>query len=432
VKRTALLLLLAAAGVAFADGAPAPARLGFGEYLAAVGRGNLEMAAQKASVSVTEAQVAVARIFPDPQLTLGVAAVDISGTGTPTVTELSLQETIELGGKRGARIAAAGHDLSSAQAGLEDFLRTLRGDASDAYIDAIAKRMVRERKQVTEASLQRLVGVNQERLRAGDIGEIALVQSRVEAGKSRGEVLAATTELQQANLALALKLGAMRGGTTAIQPAGELHIAIRTFDVEALITKARESRADVRAKRFALSAARARVSLAHANRWIDLTLDVGWQHSFAVANTMTGPGPGHAVGGQLPYDTLGASISVPLPFSHVYKGELTAASFSQTVAEWQLRGAELKVEVELRQAWSKYSTAVERLKLYDSGLLKDADRVLEAKLYEYQRGGAPLLEVLEAQRTVNDVYLDYIDALAEHAHALVALELAAGIWDVQL
>ena len=40
--------------------------------------------------------------------------------------------------------------------------------------------------------------------------------------------------------------------------------------------------------------------------------------------------------------------------------------------------------------------------------------------------------MLEAQRTVNDVYLDYIDALAEHAHALVAIELAAGIWDVQL
>jgi cobalt-zinc-cadmium efflux system outer membrane protein len=436
VKRTALLVILASivafGGVAFADGAPAPSRLGFGDYLAAVGRGNLDLAAQKAGVSVTEAQVAVARVFPDPQLTAGVAAVDISGTHTPTVSELSLQETIELGGKRGARVQAASHDLSSAQAGLEDFLRTLRGDASDAYIDAVAKRMVYERKQVTEASLQRLVAVNQERLRAGDIGEIALVQSRVEAGKSRGEVLAATTDMQQANLALALKLGQMRGGTTAVDPTGELHVAIRNFDLEPLIAKARENRADVRAKRYALSAAKARVALAHANRWIDLTVDVGWQHSFATHDPNAAVGPGNAVGGQLAYDTLGASLSVPLPFSHVYKGELTAASFNQTVAEWQLRGAELKVEVELRQAWSKYATAVARLKLYDSGLLKDADRVLEAKLYEYQRGGAPLLEVLEAQRTVNDVYLDYIDALAEHAHALVAIELAAGIWDVQL
>ncbi len=281
MKRTALLVILAWAGVALADGAPAPSRLGFGDYLAAVGRGNLDLAAQKAGVSATEAQIAVARVFPDPQLTVGVAAVDISGTHTPTVSELSVQETIELGGKRGARVAAASHDLSSAQAGLDDFLRTLRGDASDAYIDAVAKRMVLERKRVTAASLQRLVDVNQERLRAGDIGEIALVQSRVEAGKSRGEVLAATTDMQQANLTLALKLGQMRGGTTAVEPAGELHIAIRTFDLEPLIAKARESRADVRAKRFALSAAKARVTLAHANRWIDLTVDVGWQHSFA-------------------------------------------------------------------------------------------------------------------------------------------------------
>jgi cobalt-zinc-cadmium efflux system outer membrane protein len=102
------------------------------------------------------------------------------------------------------------------------------------------------------------------------------------------------------------------------------------------------------------------------------------------------------------------------------------------MAEWTLRAAELKVEVEIRQAWSRYQTAVERLKLYSTGLLRDADRVLEAKLYEYQRGGAPLLEVLEAQRTDNDVYLGYIDALTEHAHSLVALEQAAGIWDFRL
>jgi outer membrane protein, heavy metal efflux system len=219
-----------------------------------------------------------------------------------------------------------------------------------------------------------------------------------------------------------------------VAPVGELMIPVRTFDIEALIKSARENRADVRAKRFALLAAESRVRLAHANRWIDLTLDVGWQHSFATHGdpNVTMVDRTNAVGGQFAYDTLGASISVPLPFSHVYKGELVGARFTQTLAEWQLKSNELKVEVELRQAWAKYSTAVERLKLYDSGLLKDADRVLEAKLYEYQRGGAPLLEVLEAQRTVNDVYLDYIDALAEHAHALVALELAAGIWDVQL
>jgi len=64
------------------------------------------------------------------------------------------------------------------------------------------------------------------------------------------------------------------------------------------------------------------------------------------------------------------------------------------------------------------------------GVLADADKVAEATLYSYQRGGATLLEVLDAQRTVNEVYLDYFDALAQHAKALVAVEASAGLWDI--
>ena len=45
---------------------------------------------------------------------------------------------------------------------------------------------------------------------------------------------------------------------------------------------------------------------------------------------------------------------------------------------------------------------------------------------------AALLELLEAQRTVNEVYLAYYDALADHARALVAVELSAGVWDVEI
>jgi cobalt-zinc-cadmium efflux system outer membrane protein len=399
--------------------------LTFAQYLATVGRGNLDLAAQRANVSVTEAQIAVARIFPDPQLTVGVTSVDVSAVGSPTITDLSFTQTIELGGKRGARIASAQHDWSSAQAGLDDFLRTLRGDASDAFIDALAKQMVLARKRVTVASLERLVVVNQERLRAGDIGEIALVQSRVEAGKSRGEVLSAETDVAQTTLALALKLGTMRD-VVHVTPTGDLRIATHAFDVEQLIATARERRADVRARRFALAAASARVRLAHANRWIDLTLSLGWAHAFEPYGQYQKIAPAPA------YEALSATLTLPLPLSRIYKGELTAAQFNQAAAEWNLRAAELKVEVDIRQASSRYQTAVERVKLYSTGLLRDADRVLEAKLYEYQRGGASLLEVLEAQRTVNDVYLDYIDALTDHAHALVALEQAAGIWDFQL
>ena len=63
-------------------------------------------------------------------------------------------------------------------------------------------------------------------------------------------------------------------------------------------------------------------------------------------------------------------------------------------------------------------------------MLKEADRVLEGRLYAYQRGGATLLEVIDAQRTSANIYLAYSQALADHANALVTLEAAAAMWDV--
>ena len=420
-----LVALVCLAGIAHAD-VPTTARpgLAFGSYLELVARGNIELAAQRAGVSVTEAQIAIAKIFPDPQLTASVLSVDASGTGSPTIFGVSVSQTIELGGKRGARIAATRDDLSAARATLEDFLRTLRGESTDAFVDALARRLVLDRKVQTLASLERLVAVNEQRLKAGDIGEIALIQSRVEARKFQGEVLSARADLREAELALALKIGFLPN-VEQITPLGELRVQTRAFKIDELIERAKQQRPDVRARRFAVDAARSRIRLAHANRWTDLTLTLGWDHSLVPSGIFEQIAPAPS------FDALSASISLPLPFSRVYKGELTGAQFTETVNEWQLRSAELHVEVEIRQAAAKYDAAVERVQLYNSGLLRDAERVLEAKLYSYQRGDIPLLEVLEAQRTVNDVYLAYFDALADHAHSLVALEQAAGIWDIQ-
>jgi cobalt-zinc-cadmium efflux system outer membrane protein len=91
----------------------------------------------------------------------------------------------------------------------------------------------------------------------------------------------------------------------------------------------------------------------------------------------------------------------------------------------------VRVEVEIRQAFEKYKAGLNRVALYEGGVLIDADKVLAATLYSYQRGSATLLEVLDAQRTDDEVHLAYADALGDYARALVALEQAAGIWDIK-
>jgi len=143
----------------------------------------------------------------------------------------------------------------------------------------------------------------------------------------------------------------------------------------------------------------------------------------------TGSGSGDFL--QEPDNTISGGVSLNLPISRrLHPGELEAARAARTQAEFQLRSAQLTVEVEVRDAYEKYQAAARRLNVFRSGLLRDADRVLEARLYAYQRGGATLLEVIDAQRKSSDVYLAYSQALSDHAHALVTLEEAAATWDV--
>ena len=128
---------------------------------------------------------------------------------------------------------------------------------------------------------------------------------------------------------------------------------------------------------------------------------------------------------------MGLNFSIPIPLSNlVIQGDLQTALNSELQAKQLLAAAELRASTEVRGPYERYTLAVDAVSHYSAELLRDADRVLEAKVYSYNRGSSSLLEVLDAQRVNNDVYLAYYAALNEQAKALVALEQSAGIWDV--
>ena len=279
---------------------------------------------------------------------------------------------------------------------------------------------MRERKQRTLASLLKLVHANEERLAAGEIGDAPLLQARVEAQQFRAGVIAADGDIAAADLALvqsgtgARRSPARRLTCRATSTRGRSHARHERAHREG-----EELRPDLKAAERRVEVASRQVTLAHANRVVDSSFAVTWQHDFAVKNAL------------LPAaDLLGVTVSVPIPFSRVYHGELDAARATETQATLSAESVGLGVETQVRQAVAKYTAANAQVKLYTAGVLTDADKVLDKAVFHYQKGGTSLLEVLIAQRTVNDVYLAYDDALAAAAHALVAVQQATGTWDV--
>ena len=201
------LLLLAGSQAAADEAKSAASRLEFGDYLGRVLAANPDLQAVRASIDIARAQIDVAKVFPDPELTVGLNQYDVTRQGNPTQAGAQVSVPIELGGKRRARVAVAQSGLGAAGCDYEDATRTLRGLAGDAFVDALYARLVVEQKQGALSHLQRLVTVNERRLAAGDIAQVDFLQSRVEAQQYQAEVMAAQGELRAAAVAMAQLLG---------------------------------------------------------------------------------------------------------------------------------------------------------------------------------------------------------------------------------
>jgi outer membrane protein, heavy metal efflux system len=396
--------------------------ISFEDYVTQVLRSNLTLAIEKSNLAITQATVTSAKVTPDWSVDIGLPVVDISNQGQPTNVSAGLNIPIELGGKRGKRVHAALADVSTVGFDYDDAVRQLRATAAGAFIASLSARDILQSSFKSLGQFDRIVEVNEQRVRVGDIGEIELMQSRVDRDQFKAGVISAQADVYSADLALAQQFGEPDKLSTQMPvPTGNLDVPARTFDPDALVVNALQKRSDVLSRQRAVQAAELRIQLAQANLIPDLGVSGTYSH--------TGTGTGGFV--QPPDNTLGASLSFNLPFSRWrHQGEIETARASRSQAELQLRSAQIQVESEVRDAYSRYQASVSRLKLYQGGVLKAADRVLEARLYAYQRGGATLLEVIDAQKTSAAVYLAYSQALADHANALVTLEAAAAMWDV--
>jgi len=394
------LCLAACALPAPAQAPAAPRSLRLREFVEEVLRSNLEATAQRFNVTIAEAQVSISRLLPDPEIHAGVASKELYGPnkpGTPTEYEAGLSWTLELGGKRSARIAVAQGEVKKAQAEFEAFLDELRATAAGTFADALKVRLVLARKQKTMEGFKELVRLNEIRHATGDIGGVELTQSRVEARRFESEVFAAQAELKAAEGALAQLLGNVQVPVTA---AGSMDLPTHPVAAE--------------------------LQLAKANRWVDLGLSMGINHTPAVVPTGVDASGSPFPSPAFKSNALSFGISVPIPFSRRQKGELIQAECARTQAKLQLQSTEQQTRAEVQSAVAQYEAASSQLAAYRSGILQDSDKVLEGIQFSYKRGNASLLEWINAQRTNHEVHLAYLETLANHVKALVALDRISG------
>ena len=389
-------------------------------FVRLVGKNNLAYSAEKFNVDIAEAEILQARVFPDPELSFEASdnGQRRMKMGYGFASELSW--TVELGGKRHARLDVAKDQVQMTRLLLEDYFRNLRADATLAYLTALQNKMLLDVQQTSYEQMKKLAEADSIRYRLGSISQVDARQSKLEASTMLNEVFAAEAEWKSALADLSTLLGDEQIDFLW-NPTGDLKGLGRDFVLSEIIGEAKMNRADLQAALQQKNLSASLLKLAKANRAIDLGLSLGMDYASYVNNVIA-PTPSMT--------TVKVGVSVPLKFSNKHPAEVRSAQWGMLQAEKEHKQTALVIQSEVTQAYHGYQAAQKQVAQFEAGLLTDAQAILDGKIYSYQRGESSLLELLDAQRTYIEVQQNYYVTQYNCAAALVELERAVGIWDI--
>ena len=367
---------------------------------------NWDLLAAKANMDLATAQLLVVKEFPNPSLSISTSKIGDRQNSTPDGNGLwarsydtifAVNQLIEIGGKRKDRQASARASILSAKARFLDAKRLLEQGVTKAFVAAL---LADENERILRQSagfMKKEDDLAEVRFKAGDISESDLKQIQVSVDQFNLQANAAAAAAVQARIAVEILLGNPQPkglwrteDTLASIEAKEKQESIRPVD---------GLRPDVLATEMDLKAARENLKLQRAIRIPDPTFTAQYEHQ--------------PPGGGPPADTVGFGISIPLPIWNANKGNIDSAKASLEQATLALAKIKAQAEGDIVSAMSANREAVERLKRYREQIAPNSASVRESVKYKFEKGAATLVDLLEAQRTDNDVRIATAQAMAD-------------------
>lgn len=391
---------------------PASMRLSQDEAVALFLRQNFDLLITKFGIDYAKGQQITARLFPNPILsvnTLGAFGQGQTLTRSGQVYP-QIQQLFEMAGKRGYRMESAGFGARSAEANFEDAIRQLTFTVKDAYYRV---QLAQRRLALAEENrdrFSRILEVNTIRFKKGYIAEVDLIRIRLQVVDFQSQIIQAIQDGNQARADLRVLLGLSPSVDVLLTTQLDYHLI--EPDIVALRRLALETRPDIRMKRLTQSQRMADLRLAKAYRIPDITAGAGI--------ALQGPqGPDNQ-------QQLGFSLGVPLPLFNRNQGGIVQAEVSTQVADADLQKAIVQVENDVEIAYRNLLESRRLVETYRGGVLEDARLTLTIVEKAYERGGATILDLLDAARTSRTIQQNYIETLFNYQRNLFLLENAVG------
>jgi len=373
---------------------------------------NVDLLMAKFGVEFSKGQQITAGLFPNPVASVGAVSSPFQGRTWSSGGQIvpQIQQLFELAGKRGFRIDSAQFGTQSAEAGFEDAVRQLSLAVKDAYYRT---QLALRRLSLAEENrdrFSRILGINTIRFKKGYIAEVDLIRIRLQFIDFQSQVIQSIQEAESArsDLRQLLRLSP----ATQVELTTELMYKRLDPDIARLRTAAMDARPDLRAKRLTVSQREADLDLARAYRVPDVTVGAG----YAVQGSR---GPDNS-------NQMALSLGLPLPLFNRNQGGIMQAEAAVQTAEADLLKTLNQVENQVDIAYRNLIQSRRLVEAFLEGVLDDARSTLTIVERAYERGGATLLDLLDAARTSRTIQQNYFEALFNYQRNVLQLESAVG------
>jgi cobalt-zinc-cadmium efflux system outer membrane protein len=115
-------------------------------------------------------------------------------------------------------------------------------------------------------------------------------------------------------------------------------------------------------------------------------------------------------------------VAVPLPLWDRRKGPIAEARAEVNRADALVRQRRLEITAALERAYDQYQISNQQVEGLQAGSLREAEAAVEAAQSAYKFGERGIVEVFDAQRVLQGVRSDLLDALYARQSALTDLE----------
>jgi len=296
------------------------------------------------------------------------------------------------------------------RAQLQNTIRQLALDVENAFVDVLQARDNLTLARENLEAFTQIVGVNETRVRAGDLADVELLRTQLAQLQFQNNVRQAELRVTTAQSKLRLLIG-RKAGEPAFQVAGDLRKDTIPVNRELLKQQAMQLRPDLQAvvRDQARSAAELRLQIAQGK--VDYTVGSEVRRQQGLA------GRGNS---------LGFFFSTSLPLFNRNQGEIERARQEQQQLDARYEALQAAIENDVDTAYAQYEIARNTVERIEGTMLNKARDVRQITEYSYRRGEATFVEFLDATRAYNDTIQSYNEARAEYARTLYLIDAVSG------